>query len=57
MVANSEDVRESATQLLQKKQNESTVFSEEAENAVPKFNPHGKFSYRKRPKMDSGEII
>jgi len=39
-VANSEDVRESATQLLQKKQNESTVFSEEAENAVPKFNPH-----------------
>lgn len=56
-MANSEDVRESATQLLQKKQNESTVFSEEAENAVPKFNPHGKFSYRKRPKMDSGEII
>ena len=47
-MASSEDVKESATQVLQKKQSESTVFSEEAENAVPKFHPHGKFSYRKR---------
>jgi hypothetical protein len=51
MMASSEYAMESAAQVLLKKQSESTVFSEEAENAVPKFHPHGKFTEKKKNRL------